>query len=156
MRRKRGREREINGGSTRARWRERRNREREMKERTYRCTGAAYAPTGRASSETYRGAGAFDNRFYRGGDLRLARELHGCSDRETNQAIDRWRRDRRSSRLRLSNNLACDIVQFHKLRKCKSLHAGGKGAILFNKIIINISQRKASYNWHSLLNSAID
>lgn len=32
-------------------------------------------------------AGAFESRSYRAGDLRLARERHGGSDRRTNHAI---------------------------------------------------------------------
>lgn len=56
---------------------------------------------------TYRGAGAFESRSYRGGDLRLARELHGGSDRGTNHAIGRWRRDRHEHHLGLPNSLPC-------------------------------------------------
>jgi len=77
------------------------------KERTYRCTRAAYVPVGRASihdnghdaslCRTYRGAGAFESRSYRGRDLRLARELHGGSDGGTNHAIGCWCRDRTST-----------------------------------------------------------
>lgn len=85
-------------------------REKEMKKRTYRCTGAAYATAGRASIHdnghgheccasfgTYRGAGAFESRSYRGEDLRLARKHHGDSDRGTNHAIGRCRGDRTST-----------------------------------------------------------
>lgn len=97
-------------GRKREREQERKGRKRDEEERTYRCTGAAYAIAGRASIHdnghdheccasfgTYRGAGAFESRSYRGGDLRLARKHHGDSDRGTNHAIGRWHRDRTST-----------------------------------------------------------